>query len=269
MRLARAILVTLTLGILSAPVAADAQQPAKVPRIGILQHRGVRGASLELFSEGLRTLGYTAYKNIVIESRGMGRGDDTLLSGLAAELVRLKVDVIFADSASAALAAKSATNTIGIVVIAGDPVGSGLVASLARPGGNITGLSTLAPELSVKRLELLKEALPKDRHVAVLWTPPLTAEAVGLAEMQMAAQALGVKLSSLGTRGPADYDAALARAIKERVDAIIFSGGDLLSSPAEREEPVMAGRRTPKGRPSLGRKSHRLAGSPQTSSTSR
>ena len=245
MRTRAALIVALALGILAAPLASEAQQPAKVSRIGWLKPYEVGGPSFELFSQGLRGFGYTDYKNFVIERRGAG-GDATLLPGLAAELVDLKVDVIIADSTPAALAAKSATKTIPIVVIAGDPVGSGLVASLARPGGNITGLSTLAPELSGKRLELLKQALPKVSRVAVVWTLGHTAEAVGLDEMQIAAQALGVKLSSLGARGPTEYDAALVAAIRERAGALIFFGGDpLVSPPARRILGLVARHRLP------------------------
>ncbi|MBI3625737.1 MAG: ABC transporter substrate-binding protein [Candidatus Rokubacteria bacterium] len=209
------------------------------------------GLSFEPFSQALRELGYIDYKNIVIERRSAG-GDEGLLRRLAVELVALKVDVIVADSTPAALAVKSATKRIPVVAIAGDPVGSGLVASLARPGGNITGLSILAPELSGKRLDLLKQALPKVSRVAVFWTSTLTAEAVGLKEMQTAAQALGVKLSSLGARRTTGHADALAMAIKERADAIIVFGDDPLGAPpvrqilslaAEHRLPVMYDRR--------------------------
>ena len=228
------LIVTLVLGFLAAPLAADAQRAAKVPRVGFLV-QWFGGLSFEPFSQALRELGYTDYKNIVIERRGAG-GDGGLLPRLAVELVALKVDVIVADSTPAALAAKSATKTIPVVAIAGDPVGSGLVASLARPGGNITGLSILATELSGKRLELLKQALPKASRVAVFWTSTLTAEAVGLKEMQIAAQAVGVKLSSLGARRTTEHADALAMAIKERADAIIvFGGDDPLGAPPERQ----------------------------------
>ena len=144
----------------------------------------------------------------------------------ASELVHLKVDVIVTDTTAAALAAKSATAIIPIVAVADDPVGSGLVASLARPGGNVTGLSIVRAELNSKRLELLKETLPRVSRVAVLWAYPFTAESAGLKELQTAARALGVKLSSLGGRRVTEYDDALAAAIRERTGAILFIGGN-------------------------------------------
>ena len=236
------LIVTLAFGILAAPLAASAQTPAKVPRIGFLSGYSNPGdTSIGPFAQGLRELGYTDYKDFVIETRSSG-GDATRLPGIAAELVRLKVRVIVADSTPAALAAKSATGTIPIVAIAGDPVGSGLVASLARPGGNITGLSTLSPELGAKRLEVLKEAVPRVSRVAILWSSALTAEAVGLKEMQIAAQALGVKLSALGPRGPTGYDAALAAAVREHADALIMFRGGSLGAPPERHIVRLAAR---------------------------
>jgi putative ABC transport system substrate-binding protein len=153
---------------LAVAVIADAQQPNKVPRIGYLSPSVSTGrASTEAFRQGLRDLGYVEGKNIVIEWRsGEGKLDRSLAH--AAELVRLKVDVVVAAGATEIRAAREATATVPIVMIrGGDPVGSGFVASLARPGGNITGLATLRPELSGKRLELLKEIVPKLSRVAV------------------------------------------------------------------------------------------------------
>src|SRR5207253_11193652 len=161
--------VTITLIILAAAFTADAQQPKKVPRIGFLS--GVFPSSIsarvEAFRQGLRELGYVEGKNIVIEWRA-AEGKPDRLAALAAELVRLKVDIIVTAGPPLTRAAKEATTTIPIVMAQDpDPVGNGFVASLARPGGNITGLSRLAPELSGKRLELLKEIIPKLSRVSV------------------------------------------------------------------------------------------------------
>ena len=180
-------------------VSAQAQQPAKVPRIGYLtaDSPSADSARTEAFRQGLRELGYVEGKNIVIEWR-YAEGKLDRLPALAAELVRLKVDVIVTAGRTATRAAKEATKTIPIVMTQdSDPVGNGFVASLARPGGNITGLSTLSPELSGKRLELLKEIVPKLSRVAVLGTSTNPGNAQTLKEMELAAGAFGVKLQYL------------------------------------------------------------------------
>ncbi len=232
----------LGLGILVGPLGSDAQQPGKVPRIGFLSGQIQRAPSLEPFSKGLRELGYTDYKDFALEVRVSG-GDSAVLPGLATELVALKVDVIVADSTLAALAAKKATAAVPIVTVADDPVGSGLVASLGRPGGNVTGLSSLSPELGAKRLELLKETVPRVARIAVLWSSVLSGNAIGLKEMETAAPTLGVKLLSLGPQRPAEYYAALGLALKEKAGALIFLGSGNLSSPAERNIVELAKRR--------------------------
>ena len=161
--------------------SAEAQQPTKVPRIGYLVGASLSAVSarIEAFRQGLRELGYVEGKNIVIEYR-YAEGKLDRLPALAAELVRLKVDVIVATGPPSTRAAKEATATIPIVMAQdSDPVGTGFVASLARPGGNITGLATLAPELSGKRLELLKEIVPKLSRVAVFGTSTLPGNAQG------------------------------------------------------------------------------------------
>ena len=179
--------------------SAEAQQPTKIPRIGYL---GGNSASsnpgrIEAFRQGLRELGYVEGKNIVIEWRHH-EGKLDRLPAFAAELVRLKVDIIIAVGPPAARAAKEATVTIPIVMIqVGDPVGSGFVTSLARPGGNITGLSSLAPELSGKRLELLKEIIPKLSRVAVFGTSTSPDNAQSLKEVELAARELKVQLQYL------------------------------------------------------------------------
>src|SRR5712692_5133480 len=162
----------MTGGLLAAPLAAEAQQAGKVPRIGFLAlNRAANPHLPEAFRQGLRDLGYVEGRNVVIEYRD-AEGNLERLPALAAELVALKVDVIVVGGRLHALAAKQATRTLPIVFAAvADPVGSGLVTSLARPGGNVTGLSNLAPDLVGKCLELLKEAVPGVSRVAVLWQP--------------------------------------------------------------------------------------------------
>ncbi len=177
----------------------QAQQPTKVPRIGYLNANfpSANPARIEAFRQGLRELGYVEGKNIVIEYR-YAEGKLDRLPALAAELVRLKVDIIITGGPPPTRAAKEATVTIPIVMgFDNDPVGNGFVASLARPGGNITGLATLAPELSGKRLELLKEIIPKLSRVAVFGTSTNPGNAQSLRETELAAGAFGVKLQYL------------------------------------------------------------------------
>jgi len=204
-------------------VVARAQQPKKVPRIGFLtaSSLSVISARLESFRQGLRELGYVEGKNIVVEDRYAEEKIDRL-PALAAELVRLKVDVIVSAGPQSTRAAKHATVTIPIVMAFDfDPVGNGFVASLARPGGNITGLSTLAPEISGKQLELLKEIVPRLSRVAVLAnsTDPGNAQVVG--ETERAAVALGVQHLYLDVRTPEDIETAFRAASKGRADAVL------------------------------------------------
>jgi putative ABC transport system substrate-binding protein len=199
--------------------SAEAQQPTKVPRIGYLGSTSV-SARTEAFRQGLRELGYVEGKNIVIEWR-RHEGKVDRLPALAAELVRLKVDIIITAGAPAARAAKEATPTIPIVMTqVGDPVGSGFVASLAQPGGNITGLSTLAPELSGKRLELLKEVVPKLSRVAVFGTSTNPDNAPSLKEVEFAAKGLGVKLQYLNVLDRKDSETAFQAAVKGRAEGL-------------------------------------------------
>ena len=179
------------------PSSAEAQQPTKIPRIGYLNATSpsTAPARIEAFRQGLRELGYVEGKNIVIECR-YAEGNLDRLPALAAELVRLKVDIIVSGGPAATRPAKEATSTIPIVMAQdNDPVGTGFVASLARPGGNITGLSTLAPEISGKQLELLKEIIPKLSRVAVLGTSTIPGNAQMLKEMELAAGAFKVTAS--------------------------------------------------------------------------
>jgi ABC-type uncharacterized transport system substrate-binding protein len=213
-------------------VPAEAQQPARILRIGILipASASFHSARVEAFRQRLRELGYVEGKNISIEYR-YAEGKPERLPDLAAELVRLKVDVIVTGGGPTILVAKKASATIPIVFAGdSDPVGSGFVSSLARPGGNITGLSTMAPDLDGKRLELLKEAFPKVARVAFLWQPGSTRGNLPLTEMEAAAKALGVKLQSLEVRGLADFDLAFARAKRDGAQALITSTGALINT---------------------------------------
>lgn len=192
------LIALLAVAVLVVPLAGEAQQPASLPRIGWLSPGSVSDARtsryLQAFRQGLRELGYVEGQNIAIEFR-WAEGQYDRLPGLAAELVRLKVNVIVTPSTPATRGAKQATETIPIVMTSsGDPVASGLVASLARPGGNITGMSTMTPELVGKQLEMLKEVVPKVSRVALLGNPANPFYAQQVREAQDAARALGVRL---------------------------------------------------------------------------
>jgi ABC-type uncharacterized transport system substrate-binding protein len=203
--------------------SAEAQQPTKVPVIGRLgaSSPSAEAARVEALRQGLRELGYIEGKNIVIEWRH-AEGKLDRLPALAAELVRLKVDVIITGGANATEAAKKATSTIPIVMAqSGDPVADGFVASLARPGGNITGLSRLSRELSGKRLELLQEIVPKLSRVAVFGTSTNRSNSQTLRELQVAAPAFGVKLQYRDVLDPKDYESAFRAASKGRAEAIL------------------------------------------------
>jgi len=224
----KVICVALGALLLAFGFSAEAQQPKKVPLIGFLGATSPSTISdrVEAFRQGLRELGYVEGKNIVVEYR-WAEGKIERLPDLATELVRLKVDVIVSGGNSATQAAKKATNTIPIVMTqVSDPVASGFVASLARPGGNITGLSTLAPEISGKRLELLKEIVPRLSRVTVLGTSNEPGTAQALRETEVAAGAFKVKLQYLDILGPKDIETAFRTAAKGRADAVVA-----LSSP--------------------------------------
>jgi len=211
---------------------AEAQQAKSVPRIGFLNalFPTTNPARIEAFRQGLRELGYAERKNIVIEYRYAERKVDRL-PALAAALVRLKVDVIVTSGSQETIAAKKATNTIPIVMInVGDPVGSGFVTSLARPGKNITGLSTVSPELSGKRLELLKEIIPNLSRVAVLGESTSPDNAISLKELELAAQALNVKLQYLDVLSVNDIETSFRAAGKERADAVLVLSSFVLTS---------------------------------------
>jgi putative tryptophan/tyrosine transport system substrate-binding protein len=212
--------------------AASAQQPKKIPRIGYLAGitRTAQSARIEAFRQGLRELGYMEGKNIIIESR-YAEGKPDRVRTLAAELVSLNVDVILSAGSSDTRAAKEATATIPIVMAAaGDPVASGFVTSLAKPGANVTGLSILAPELSGKQLELLKEIVPKLSRVAVFETSTTPGTPQTLKELELAARAFGVKLEYLDILDFKDIETAFRAARQARADAIVALGGPVFNS---------------------------------------
>jgi putative ABC transport system substrate-binding protein len=226
--------VTLCAMLFALSYSAAAQQSVKVPRIGFLATVSASTISdrVEAFRQGLRELGYVEGKNIVIEWRyAEGEADRLPPPDLAAELVRLKVDVIVTVGPLVTRAAKQGTSTIPIVMGQDtDPVGNGFVASLARPGGNITGLSTLAPEISGKQLELLKEIIPKLSRVAVLGTSSRPGNAQSLRELELAAGTFGVRLQYLDVPSSKDIETAFRAAGKGRAEAGLVFGGPVLNS---------------------------------------
>ena len=210
----------------------EAQPPTTIPRIGFLitSSPSAIAPRMDAFRQGLRELGYVEGKNIVIESR-YAEGKFDRLPALAAELVRLKVDVLVSSGPTATRPAKEATSTIPIVMtFDDDPVGSGFVASLARPGGNITGLSTLSPEISGKQLELLKEIVPRLGRVAVIGTSTRQGTAQILKEMEPAAAAFAVKLQYLDIANPKDIESVFRAAGKGRADALLVLQSPVFNS---------------------------------------
>jgi putative ABC transport system substrate-binding protein len=211
---------------------AEAQQPTKGARIAYLSAGSAssQASRVEVFKQGLRELGYVEGKNIVIEYR-YAEGKFDRLRVLAAELVHLRVEILVSAGPIPTRAAKEATVTIPIVMTQdSDPVGNGFVASLARPGGNITGLSTLAPELNGKRLELLKEIIPKLSRVAVFGTSTIPGNAQQLKETELAAGAFGVQLQYLDVLGTKDIETAFGAASKGRADAVLMLNSAILNS---------------------------------------
>src|SRR5436309_3772672 len=218
--------------LLAVAVIAEPQQPKKVPRIGFQSAASPSAMTprADAFRQGLRDLGYVDGKNIVIEWR-YAEGKLDRLPALAAELVRLKVEVIVASAPPPTRSAKQATATIPIVMsYDDDPVGNGFVASLARPGGNITGLATLAPELSGKQLELMKEIVPRLSRLAVLGSSTRSGNAQSVKETELAAGAFGVKLQYLDLRGPKDIETAFRAASNGRADAVLVLTSSVATS---------------------------------------
>ncbi|TAK06345.1 ABC transporter substrate-binding protein [bacterium] len=223
------VFVVISLILVSIPLA-EAQQPGKVPRIGFLRAAAAPESYIEALRQGLKELGYIEGKNIALEYR-WGGGKTDQLPELAAELVRLKVDIFVTDGTPSALAARKASSTIPIVMASsGDPVGTRLIASLARPGGNITGLTSINAELGGKALELLKEIVPRLTHVAILGAEDSPVHKLFLKNTEAPARALGLKLIPLLFRGPDDYESAFRTATIERANAILVRGVPFTSS---------------------------------------
>lgn len=218
-------------GLAIARTVAEAQPPGKMARVGYLESGSVAGTPfLDAFRQGLRDLGWVEGQNLVVEVLAAD-GNYERLRNLAAALVRLQVDVIFASSKPAALAAKHATSTIPIVIgRVADPVASGLVATLARPGGNITGWTHQGLEMRVKYLDLLKEAVPGASRVGILWNPANTIHEVSLKHIETAARALNVRLHPVAVSDPGDIEKAFATLASIPVQALsVFQDGMFLS----------------------------------------
>jgi ABC-type uncharacterized transport system substrate-binding protein len=230
MKKAAAASILCAVMLLNVAVMVEAQQQKKIPRIGYLGFATANKDRIEAFRQGLRQLGYAEGKDFAIEYR-YADGKLDRLNELAAELARIKVDVIVTGGPAPTRAAKAATATIPIVITQDpDPVGNGFVASLAHPGGNITGLSSLAPEISGKQLELLKETIPKLSRVAVLGTSTVPGQALLLREVGLAAGPLSVQLQSLDVLGPKDIETAFRAASDQRAEAFIVLSGGILSA---------------------------------------
>jgi len=228
-------------------VSAHAQQPTKIPRIGLLftATPSAAAARIEAFRQGLRELGYVEGKNILIEQR-YAEGQLNHMNELAAELVRLKVDVIVTIGPAATRPAKEATHAIPIVMgVDDDPVGNGFVASLARPGGNITGLASLAPEIGGKQLELLKEIVPRLSRVAVLGTSTQPGNAQSLREAEVAAGALAVKLQYLDVLSPKDIEPVFRTASNGRAEAVLVLRASIFFSHRKQIVDLAAKRQLP------------------------
>jgi len=219
--------------------------PAKVHRIGFLSNAPLEALPIEALRQGLRELGYVEGQNIAIEFRPAGAAQERL-PGLATELVSIPVEVIVASGNPSIIAARNATSTIPVVMAqSNDPVAAGLVASLAHPGGNVTGLSLISPELAGKRLELFKEAVPGLSRVAVFWNPRDPALAAVVTEMEAAARALRVEILPLPIRAPKDYEDALRAASAGGADGLIAVRGSVVVSERDRFLELVARARLP------------------------
>jgi putative ABC transport system substrate-binding protein len=221
----REFIGTVVGGLLAAPLAAEAQPAARTPRIGVLlpgtPATATRSPRMQAFYQSLRDLGWVEGQNVIFERR-YAEGQYDRLSALATELARLNVDVIVTASTPPAKAAKSATTSIPIVILdPGDPVATGLVTSLARPGGNVTGVSSIAPDLAAKRLEMLKEAAPKTSRVAVLFNAAIPPAEIAMKELKAAAQVLGLQIQSVAVQGPKGFEEAFGTIAQDRADGLI------------------------------------------------
>jgi putative ABC transport system substrate-binding protein len=231
----RKLIVALGASALTVPLTSFAQQPGKIWRIGLLwDSPDVFPDALEAFRQGLRDLGYVEGRTIAIEYR-WAEGKPERMRELAEELVRLKVDVIMAPSSIYTGAAKRATSTIPIIFMShADPLGSGHVASLARPGGNVTGLSLMMTETNVKGLELFKEAVPALARVAVIWDPATPSHGPGLKAVEAAGPALGLRIQSVPVRSATEYDDAFSAIIRERANGVLVLSTPLFIAGAKR-----------------------------------
>ncbi len=231
----RTFLATVTAGLLAAPLAAGAQQAGKLYRVGFLwDSPAVFPDAIEAFRQGLRDLGYVEGRTIAIEYR-WAEGKPERMRELAEELVRLKVDVIIAPSSIYTGAAKRATSAIPIIFMShADPLGSSHVASLARPGGNITGLSLMMTETNVKGLELLKEAIAGLSRVAVVWDPATPSHGPGLKAVEVAGPALGLRIQPVAVRSATEYDGAFSAIVRERAGAVLVLSTPLFIAGAKR-----------------------------------
>ena len=227
------------------PLAAEAQQTGKVYRIGLIGVDAAEEPGHTALRQGLRDLGYEEGKNLVIEYRA-AEGQYDRLPALTAELVRLKVDVLVTSSTPGARAAKQATTTIPVVVaIIGDAVAAGIVPSLARPGGNITGSQFHLPDIMAKRIQLLRDAMPSVSRLAVMFNPANQAVGPALKAMEATARALNVELQLVAIKGPRDFDAALTALVQRRSDAFIVADDPMLRTHGRAIAELAAKRRLP------------------------
>jgi putative ABC transport system substrate-binding protein len=239
------VLMLLSFGISAAPPAAGAQQPAKIPRIGLLRPGSPPDPYVDAFRQGLRDLGYVEGQTIALEYR-WAEGRSARLPLLAAELVQLKVDVIVTQGEVMTRPVKEATSTIPIVMAtSGDPVGAGLVASLAHPGGNVTGLSSAAPDLAGKQLQLLKEAVPKVSRVSILYDPAIVANVLIVKEAQVAGRTLRLTVHPLEVRTPDELGPAFDAMTRGRAQALLALGDPFTMTHKRRILDLAAKRRLP------------------------
>src|SRR5262245_24228337 len=244
--------------LLLAPVTSVEAQPGKVVRIGFLGPNSAasNAGRMEALRAGLRELGYVEGKNLIIESR-WADGNYDRLPDLARDLVGLKVDLILTSGTPGTRAAKSATTTIPIIMVtSGDPVAVGLIASLARPGGNITGLSNFAPELSAKRVELIKEAFPATQRVGVIFNPDNSINDRNVSAMEQTSKALNVGFQKFAVRSADDFKGAYSAMAKPRVDAVALPEDDFLSATNDQVVELVSRQRLP----SIGRAEFAEAG---------